>query len=224
MPEPSSEWYVKILENEFGPYTSAQLRQWAADGRINPSDRVRKGKSDWTLASSVKGLFSAESIRTQTEAAANAIKPDSVPDVPVSSNEERTPADYSWLRSLTQSQAARSKVKYQRQSDVPLDSIFDYGFRSYLSIPVIKVLWILCIILAALMVVFGPGILFFGALSNDKQTPGERFLSTYSAFVMSLLLILLTILGLVANRIAFEFLIAIFNISESLKRLEAKTD
>lgn len=223
MPEPSPEWYVRIKNNEFGPFTSVQLRQWAADGRITPSDLIRRGRSDWSPASSVKGLFPAESQRKPTGSDLNTFNPEPEREVPPPINEPPATPEYSWLNAITQPSTTSSKVRYQRKSDVPLDGVFDYGFRRYASIPIIKGLWILCIILAAITVVVAPCLLIYVAITSEYRDRVEQSQALYSTIMMSLIVVGATIIQLVVYRILFEFLIAIFNISESLKRLEEKS-
>jgi hypothetical protein len=52
------QWHVARGKQKFGPYTFAQLRQIAAEGRIVPTDMVLKvGTQKWMPASAFTGLF-----------------------------------------------------------------------------------------------------------------------------------------------------------------------
>lgn len=54
----AKEWYCRIAGQELGPFSAAQLRALAADGRLSPGDPLRRGVSGvWVPAASVKGLF-----------------------------------------------------------------------------------------------------------------------------------------------------------------------
>ena len=58
----TAHWYCRIDGEERGPYTAAQLRAMAAEGRLSAGDPVRQGKFGvWVPAASVKGLFDATS-------------------------------------------------------------------------------------------------------------------------------------------------------------------
>lgn len=54
----SEQWYMtRDGKTRFGPYTEEQLREWAATGRLLPTDMVwREGMDQWKTASSVSGL------------------------------------------------------------------------------------------------------------------------------------------------------------------------
>lgn len=52
------DWFVKRGEKTFGPFTSAQLKKLAGEGKVAPSTEIRLGDAGaWTIASRVKGLF-----------------------------------------------------------------------------------------------------------------------------------------------------------------------
>ncbi|MCX7406631.1 MAG: GYF domain-containing protein [Planctomycetales bacterium] len=56
----AAEWYCKTPIDGFGPFTSEELKTFAADGRISPSTIVRKGADgQWIRAFNIKGLFDA---------------------------------------------------------------------------------------------------------------------------------------------------------------------
>jgi serine/threonine protein kinase len=55
------QWFCKIGEKEFGPFSAQQLAGLVRTKRISPSDYIRKDDSKWVLASRVKGLFPSES-------------------------------------------------------------------------------------------------------------------------------------------------------------------
>lgn len=54
----SADWYVRIGDQDYGPATAAQLKEWASQGRISPESWVRRGESGaWVAATQVKGLL-----------------------------------------------------------------------------------------------------------------------------------------------------------------------
>ena len=64
-----ADFYMKRGGQQFGPYKASRLKQHADDGRVLPSDLVRQGEDGkWYPASSVKGLFSKESVRQSADA------------------------------------------------------------------------------------------------------------------------------------------------------------
>jgi len=55
-----ANWFVKRASGEQGPFTSTQLKQFAADRQIGPDDLVRReDKEKFSRAQDVKGLFDA---------------------------------------------------------------------------------------------------------------------------------------------------------------------
>lgn len=56
----ATAWYVERAgEQPVGPLSASQLKRLADDGKLKPTDRVRKDDGAWVAAASVKGLFSA---------------------------------------------------------------------------------------------------------------------------------------------------------------------
>lgn len=54
----ASQWFYEKNGQVHGPFDAAGLRNAANVGRLNPTDRVRRGDlSQWAVASRVKGLF-----------------------------------------------------------------------------------------------------------------------------------------------------------------------
>src|SRR3954467_6718883 len=60
-----AEWYVKRGGRTHGPFSSAQLKQLAAQSKIDPSTQIRRGAdAQWTTADHVRGLFAAAPVAT----------------------------------------------------------------------------------------------------------------------------------------------------------------
>jgi hypothetical protein len=54
-----SEWFHRVMGQELGPVSDAQLKAVARDGTIQRDTFIRKGRDgSWTTAAHVKGLFS----------------------------------------------------------------------------------------------------------------------------------------------------------------------
>jgi hypothetical protein len=54
----ATAWYVERAgEQPVGPLSAAQLKRLADEGKLKPTDRVRRDEGAWVAASSVKGLF-----------------------------------------------------------------------------------------------------------------------------------------------------------------------
>jgi len=76
------DWYVKRGDKKYGPFTSAQLKRLANEGKVSPSTEVRLGEnSDWSQASRVKGLFAASQDSTAS-LSASSLQTSSLPPVP----------------------------------------------------------------------------------------------------------------------------------------------
>lgn len=53
-----AQWYCRLMGDELGPLTSAQLLEMARSRKLTPEDYVRKGaEGAWVGAYRVKGLF-----------------------------------------------------------------------------------------------------------------------------------------------------------------------
>jgi hypothetical protein len=58
-----ADWFYKLMGEEVGPVSSKQIRQAAAERRIQPDTLVRReGSSVWISADRIRGLFNAEGI------------------------------------------------------------------------------------------------------------------------------------------------------------------
>ena len=60
----AAQWFVNFCGDELGPMTSAELRELAEVGGVQPDSLVRKGvDGNWVEARRVKGLFTAPEMR-----------------------------------------------------------------------------------------------------------------------------------------------------------------
>ena len=63
----ASNWYYKLMGEEFGPLTSSELRQHAADGKLTRDVYIRRNNDDrWVSAESVRGLFDRQPSHSQS--------------------------------------------------------------------------------------------------------------------------------------------------------------
>src|SRR4051812_14442820 len=54
-------WFVERQGGRLGPYSSAQLKELAAEGRLRPDDPVRRSdQANLVAAGKIKGLFPEE--------------------------------------------------------------------------------------------------------------------------------------------------------------------
>jgi hypothetical protein len=52
------EWFIDVQGMPYGPYTAAQLREFAANGQLFPTSNLKLGpQGQWMPASRVSGLF-----------------------------------------------------------------------------------------------------------------------------------------------------------------------
>jgi Zn-dependent protease with chaperone function len=100
-----AEWYCQVDGRERGPYSSDQMREMAAAGRLAPGSLVRKlPQADWVPASRVKGLFAAEGgIGAPAEAEAGPATPDAAAGEP--------PHGYAHVRRVAQCVAPEERRK-----------------------------------------------------------------------------------------------------------------
>ena len=71
-----SEWYCKVMGEELGPMSSAELKRMADQGQLTPQDFVRREPDDnWSSASRVKGLFGQQSGTAAKQVAPPAMHP-----------------------------------------------------------------------------------------------------------------------------------------------------
>jgi len=53
-----NQWFVKTKNGEAGPFSAAQLRDFANQGKIKPNTPIRRGDmQQWVAAEKIKGLF-----------------------------------------------------------------------------------------------------------------------------------------------------------------------
>jgi membrane protein YdbS with pleckstrin-like domain len=53
-----TDWYVRVDGEQYGPYTSEQLKMYASEGHVTRDSEVRRGTDGrWVIASQVKGMF-----------------------------------------------------------------------------------------------------------------------------------------------------------------------
>lgn len=66
----ASQWYCRVEDQEYGPFTSPQLKQMSRDRQLLPEHQVRQGaEGRWILASQVQGLFAAAPAKPIKQAA-----------------------------------------------------------------------------------------------------------------------------------------------------------
>jgi len=67
----ASQWYYAKGDRQLGPVTTAELKQLAGSGSLQPDDLIwREGMDDWVPAQNVRGLFGPESKRLPAAAPA----------------------------------------------------------------------------------------------------------------------------------------------------------
>ena len=86
------DWFVKRGEKTYGPFTSAQLKKLAGEGKVSPSTEIRLGENGgWSQASRVKGLFAA-SQDSSASLSTSSLQASSLPPVPPPPVAKPTPA------------------------------------------------------------------------------------------------------------------------------------
>ena len=82
------KFYIKTEDQEYGPFTLAQLRQAVTSGKLKPAHYVKKETTgEWIEASKIHGLFgrenktvkSADSFLTGAETSPTLESPESPP-------------------------------------------------------------------------------------------------------------------------------------------------
>ena len=81
-----AQWFCRLMGDEIGPLTSAQLLEMARSHKLSPEDYIRKGADgSWVGAYRVKGLFDEDA------SASGISKIIASPPVPVPSEPEPPP-------------------------------------------------------------------------------------------------------------------------------------
>lgn len=119
-----NNWFYETNGQQTGPVTVKQLRQLAANGQLQPNDRVRKEDMDrWVRARAVRGLFaaptsSAEPIPEQTEGDTvfDFFGSLSAPDAADEARAAELRAEFDFFSSGPQAPARRRKSKPPRKS------------------------------------------------------------------------------------------------------------
>ena len=57
-----ADWYVRVDGEQYGPYTTEQLKTYAAEGHVTPQSEIRRGDGPWCVATQVKGMFPEGSV------------------------------------------------------------------------------------------------------------------------------------------------------------------
>jgi hypothetical protein len=78
---PTAGWYVAINKQKVGPFSPAQLRRLASEGKIRAEDMIhRDGEPKWVAAGSLQGLFPTKSRPVELHAIKPAPAPEAVRD------------------------------------------------------------------------------------------------------------------------------------------------
>jgi hypothetical protein len=68
-PSMNDKWYIGRDEEEYGPFTAAQLKELGTTGQVRPTDTIwREGMADPLPATKVKGLLPAAEAPAETPA------------------------------------------------------------------------------------------------------------------------------------------------------------
>lgn len=123
-------WFVVVGDQEKGPFTSAQLKQLAAEGKLNPQHRLRREDLENVVnAAQVRGLFGSP------------VAPSSTPQQPPQSTPVASPASQTAI-SPRSSQAGPHSGTAARPSSPTVREWYLERFGK-LSIAVQVVLWML---------------------------------------------------------------------------------
>ena len=69
----ASQWYYLVNNEQQGPVSSAELKQMATAGQIQPDTLIwKEGLDDWVSAQRIKGLFDAATETSSVEMTAQA--------------------------------------------------------------------------------------------------------------------------------------------------------
>lgn len=69
--ENSEKWFVRVQDRDYGPVGAETLRDWQAEGRLLPTNQVRRqGNEQWMEAARIPGLFAPPPLPAVTVARA----------------------------------------------------------------------------------------------------------------------------------------------------------
>ena len=100
------DWYYAQGDQQFGPVSSAELKQLAASDSLHADDLIwREGMADWVAARNAKGLFEADATSpakkrlfgaAATPKPRDAILPEPESNIPGMGSETSLPAHLRW--------------------------------------------------------------------------------------------------------------------------------
>jgi hypothetical protein len=85
-----AEWFLRLGDSSLGPYSSKQFAEMAVDGRLAPTDPIRRGDmTAWVLAAKLQGLTFPPELPPLPTASSPSLMP---PQVPVASGQTAAPS------------------------------------------------------------------------------------------------------------------------------------
>lgn len=227
-----SEWRMRNDDGvEYGPYTWEQLLQFAKEGRVSLTGELRNSsatKGKWIRVARLTAIASLITLNTPPAPAVLSppafTQPTPIPPTPKTT--PPTPTDDSLFEALSQSSSRKSLSAFSNKSTSIFD-VFDWSFKSYVTPWAIRFLWIvfvviwwLCLVLGIVLNVY---VIAAGSwLVLSGETPERAGYVSFYGLISLCIYITVQFILLLVIRIAYESIIVLFDISNSLKRIAAK--
>lgn len=228
-----SEWRMRNEDGvEYGPYTWEQLLQFAKEGRVSLTSELQNStvtKGKWIRAERIKAIASL--IALSTPPAPAVLSPPAftqtapLPTPPKST--PRTPMEDKLFEALSQTGSRKSFSAYSNKSTSIFD-VFDWSFKSYVTPWAIRFLWIVFVVIWSLCfvvgIVFTVSVIVAGSwLGLSSETPERAGYVSFYGLISLFIYIMIQFVLLLVIRIAYESIIVLFDISNSLKRIADRT-
>ncbi len=216
-----SEWRMRNQDGiEYGPYNWEHLLQFAKEGRIALTSELKNSiatNGNWIRAQRITviaALIASQTPPTSTVAVQSTIPTD-------------TTLENSLFEAIGQA-GRRKPFSANSDNSNSFFDIFDWSFKRYAAPWVIRVLWLVFVVVWFLSLVFGIvfniSVIVTGSWTELSGETPERVAYTIPFLVLIMFLgIAFQLLFLLIVRIIFESFIAIFDISNSLKRIAASS-
>jgi hypothetical protein len=213
VPAAADQWYLQADGGEkFGPVSKADLDGWLEDGRIDASCQILcEGWEEWKWAEDVYPQLAQTPV--ESDAPTNAATADSpwVDDIG---------GAFSTDNLVRPAARASHRPGRSRRQPKSLGDFFDFGFRFYLTPRLIKLSWCISVFSAfALIVLVTISAVWLILSESIRGKPVEAI----GLVIFWFIFVLMTFSVLVTIRVAFESVMVLFNIADSLESIDHKT-
>ena len=221
----SQQWYCKVEGKEYGPIAGNVVQEWALDGRLSPTDSVRKEGGQWVAAKEIKGL--------NWPPVAEPVSSSPPPSLPWEQ------PDDSGSTIPTVMTSHYSKTKKLGKTPTSWLALFDWRFEYYLTPWIIRFLWIAFLLIIVVLFVLNTLGLIWGLLPDMSSAPAHSnwgrgmpeptgpglpdwLTVRFAKVVLYVVSVIGSIIGILVTRMMLELMIVVFRIAEDIGVLKRK--